>query len=206
MRLAAAAALAVTVIAAAPAAHAQAPGETAPMAPLPPPPAPAPEDAKNGTTAVLLSLGGTAAGFGLMALAGDQRDPDTATTLGLTGFAVFTLGPSFGRWYAGHAFWTTGLSLRTGGVAAAMLGAIIAFNTCGIDTGTCNNNGDNIGSALLIGGALLFVGGGIYDIAVAPGEVTDWNRAHARSLSIAPTALRDARGDTAPGLALVGSF
>jgi hypothetical protein len=59
---------------------------------------------------------------------------------------------------------------------------------------------------LFVGGGLLFLGGGIYDIATAPRAVSDWNRAHARDVTLVPTAMRDTRGDAVPGLALVGRF
>jgi hypothetical protein len=206
MRLAAAA-LAASVLAAAPA-HAQAPGDTAPIAPAAPitaPPAPVPADGdKSAATAIELSLVGTAAGVGLMWLGGSAHDPGTARVVSLTGFGVFTLGPSFGQWYAGHSFWTTGLGLRIGGEAAAMLGLIVALDSCGPDFGGCDNS--NAGALLLVGGGLLFLGGGIYDIATAPRTVDDWNRAHRHDVTLVPTAMRDTRGDTVPGLALVGRF
>ena len=52
----------------------------------------------------------------------------------------------------------------------------------------------------------MLVGGTIYDLVTTPRAVEDYNRAHGVEVTIAPTVVRDAHGDTAPALALVGRF
>jgi hypothetical protein len=65
---------------------------------------------------------------------------------------------------------------------------------------------DPIDDDLAIAGVLVFAGGAIYDLATAGTAADDYNRAHERTMTVMPTALRGARGETAPGPALVGHF
>jgi hypothetical protein len=161
------------------------------------PAAPAPDDKSPGT-ALALSIGVTVAGAG-MTFAGVESD---SQALGLSGLAIATLGPTTGHWYAGDLF--------TWGLAARVVGAgVFAIGVGGLDFGIdapSNTTNDNTTAAILmISGALLAGGGAAYDIVTAPRAVREHN-ARSAAAALGPTLLRDARGDAAPGLALVGSF
>lgn len=188
MRFAAAACL---VCALAASARAQAPGETAPIAPAPA----APVHQKDPSTALLWSLGGTAAGLGLW-YAGAENNNDN---LAAAGFVTFTLGPSFGQWYAGKVI-TPGLGARAVGFLVFVVGVGEAVKC--ID-GCSNGDGSSAGGLMLLGG-VVYTGGMVYDIATAPGAARDWNNAHAGP-AFTPTAL-PAIGGPAPGIALTGAF
>jgi hypothetical protein len=204
-------------------AHAQAPGLTPISDPEIPPvrgPSPAPVDApviapapvaaavpmapiesaphKSRALALALSIGGTAAGFALISIGSDRDDGN----LVVAGAAAVFFGPSFGHWYAGDGA-IKGLALRSSGVVLEVLGLMqMSFGDC---IGDCErrHDDDRLAATMVVGGSALFVIGGIYDIATAPGAASDWNARHA--LTIVPTAIRASDGVT-PGVALTGRF
>ena len=194
--------VAFTVIAATRAARADAP------CPCPdvqlPPPAPELSGGKSPTPAIALSLGGTAAGIGLIALGGNiHHEDEVELPLVATGVAAVVLGPSFGELYAGRG-WTPGLSMRAGGLLLGAVGFGVALQECGADPeGSCD---PTAGGVIFLGGAALFIAGGVYDIVTAPRAARAWNASHAQELLVVPTALHDARGGAAPGLTVAGTF
>jgi hypothetical protein len=92
---------------------------------------------------------------------------------------------------------------RVVGVGVFALG--VGSLDLGIDPSPDGSHDNTTSVVLMISGALLAGGGAAYDIATAPRAVRAYNDSHAAA-AIMPTALRDARGDAAPGLALVGRF
>ncbi len=193
MRLASAvlasAVLAAAVLLFAGPSHAEPPG----LSPLAPTPVPRGLETRDPTTALGLSLGGTAAGVGLLASAWGDTDGDVPA---LVGAALITFGPSFGHAYAGN-WLTAGLGRRAFGLVLTGLGVDEALGCAGSD-GPCH-----AGEGTLAAGLALVGAGAIYDIATAPGAARDFNRAHA--LQLTPTTLH-AAGGTVPGIALTGTF
>jgi hypothetical protein len=145
------------------------PSMTPPSA-LPQPAAPPAEELSE-STAAYLSLGGTIAAWSLIAVASemDHGAGSKAENLATIGALGTLLAPSFGHWYA-RSYLTRGLGLRVAGIAATVVGIGILLPGCEED---CNNTG--LGVALLLGGAGLYVGGTIDDIATAPGKVSRYN-------------------------------
>ena len=153
------------------------------------PPAPVPTGSpKNAGTAVLLSLGMTAGGLGLAALGDSERIPALSTA----GSIMFVVGPTAGHIYAGHA-WNAGLGARLAGAGVAMLGVVEAVGC--IDG--CSSDRGNAAAVLLIGGGLLYVGGGLYEIATAGEAAHRYNREHGFEATVVPTG---------NGVALAGRF
>jgi hypothetical protein len=208
MRPALAVSVAAVLAVSATTAHAQAPGMTPPSTYTPAPAAatpvpstpfmgpPLPYDAKDPDSAILWSLGGTAAGLGLMYY-GAAEDNGTAA---LIGSATFFFGPSFGQWYAGRML-TPGLGLRAGGVGLGYVGLAVLLEDTLDDSSSHDSGG--VGAGLMLGGAALFVVGGIWDITTAGESARNWNERH--TLSVMPTAISTSHG-TASGLALTGTF
>jgi hypothetical protein len=144
--------------------------------------------------ALRLSIGVPLLGAGITALGlGVQSDGVAAA-----GAIVFVLGPSAGHVYAGE-FLTTGLGIRLAGAALFTLGAAQSFR-CSPDL--CQAPGYST-PAIFAGMGVLAVGT-IWDIVTAPGAADDYNARHA--MAVTPTALRDARGGVAPGLAFSVAF
>lgn len=166
--------------------------------PTPPPPAAPAADAKDASTAVLLSLGITTAGY-VTLIASDNHD------LQLLGFAATYLGPSTGQWYSGQVG-TLGLGLRAAGFVSMVYGfAELLQSECDEIDGPCpNSNSDAIGSALMLTGAGLWVGSSIYDVVLAKRAADSWNARH--SVNLAPMMTSDAAGTKTPGLVLTGRF
>jgi hypothetical protein len=182
------------VLAIAGAAAAQ-PGMTVPSS-LPPPPPPQQGEVLSESTAVWLSLGGTAASWILIAVASemDQGAGSNAGRIGTIGALGTLVAPSFGHWYA-RSFLTRGLGLRVAGATATFFGLAILISQCEDE---CSNAG--LAAALMLGGAGLYVGGTIDDIATAPGKVRRYNeRFH--DVALVPMI----RGDSS-GLTVAGRF
>jgi hypothetical protein len=151
---------------------------------------------KDPVTATLLSLGVTAAGYGLLYAA---EHTDNAT-LAWTGVGVTLLGPSAGHIYAGenrHAIITTGV--RTAAVAVAVAG--VAMSLC---FDSCNDNSnEDAGGALMLLGASAYVVTAVYDLYDAHRAAERTNRRN--SAIVAPTLMATSSGP-APGVAYSGSF
>lgn len=171
------------------------PGMTVPSS-LPPPLPPPQGEELSESTAVWLSLGGTAASWTLVAVASkmDQGAGSNAGRIGTIGALGTLFAPSFGHWYA-RSFLTRGLGLRVAGVTATFLGLSILLSQCDDE---CSNAG--LAAALMLGGAGLYVGGTIDDIAAAPGKVRRYNQRF-QDVAVVPMI----RGDSS-GLMIAGRF
>jgi hypothetical protein len=171
------------------------PGMTVPSS-LPPPPTPQHGEELSESTAVWLSLGGAAASWTLVAVAWEmaQRDSSNAGRIGTIGVLGTLFAPSAGHWYA-RSFLTRGLGLRVAGVTATFLG-LAMVSQCDDE---CSDLAE-VAGVLAVGGAGLYIGGTIDDIAAAPGKVLRYNQRF-QSLAVAPMI----RGDSS-GLMIVGRF
>jgi hypothetical protein len=124
-----------------------------------------------------------------------------------SGLASSVITPSLGHWYVGRYF-TLGMAVR---LAAAGLGIYavqaqyetITCPTAHTSADTCKQVTE-AGLALLIVAGIAYVGGAAYDLRDAPDAVDRYNRDHA--VFITPTAMRDASGTPALGIALGGRF
>jgi len=170
------------------------PGVTAPTA------APAPPTQPNGdelseTTALWLSLGGTAAAWTVLLVGAElkHQDAGSAGALEVIGGVGTLLAPSFGHWYAG-ALGGRGLGLRVAGAGAAFLGLAYVFTVCEDE---CNIGP---GEGLLLVGAGLYLIGTIDSIATAPGAARRQNHRF-QNVAIVPMIRHD-RG----GIAIAGRF
>jgi len=185
MRFALPAALLVLAMAGSAAAQ---PSLTSPSSWPPPPTAPQGEELSE-STAVWLSLGGTAASWTLLAVASkmDQGPGSNASNIGTIGALGTLLAPSFGHWYA-HSYLTRGLGLRVAGVTATFFGLGVLLGSCEDE---CSDAG--LAAALLLGGASLYVGGTIDDIATAPGKVRRYNERF-QNVALVPMIRSDSGG------------
>jgi len=171
----------------------------APIAPPPPPPpgyAPAPPPVtgpiageKSESTALALSLGGTIASIGLMAIGESQNNDD----LGAIGGIGVWVAPSFGHWYSGK-LWTNGMTLRLAGAGAVVVGAVMLIGC--IDSENSCEDGPAV--VLFVGGAGAFVAGGVYDIVTAPRSAREHNESlrlrAAGGWAITPVVTHDRAG------------
>jgi hypothetical protein len=155
-------------------------------------------DAKDPTTAVLLSIGITTAGYVTMIASSNEN-------LQLAGFAATYLGPSTGQWYAGRVG-ALGLGLRAAGFVSMVYGfGQLLQSECDEIDGPCNtSNSDAIGTAFMLTGAGLWVGSSIYDVVLAKRAADDWNTRH--NVNLAPMMTADTSGNKTPGLVLTGRF
>jgi hypothetical protein len=158
---------------------------SAPVAPAPPAAAPAPAPpALDGElsvdTAIMLSVGGTAASWTVLLVAG-SIDHGNNFVVPLAGISL-VLAPSFGHWYAGTPF-TGWFGLR----AAALVPVMIAATSCG----ECDPP-SSLGWIALA----LYAAGTIGDIATAPADVRRHNekRRMLRDLAVAPMIHRGGGG------------
>jgi hypothetical protein len=186
--------IALLVLAMAGTAAAQ-PGVTSPSFP-PPQPMQQPGEELSETTALLLSLGGTAASWGLIAVAIEMDDQGIshAGAIGTIGALGTFFAPSFGHLYA-HSFTSRGLGLRSAGVVAVLVAGMIA-----VEEGVTGNSNPHPVEAFLIAGAGLYVGGTIDDIVTAPGEARRYNHRFG-NVAIVPMI----RGDNS-GFMITGRF
>jgi hypothetical protein len=154
-----------------------------------------PVELKSGlkpTTALVLSIGGTAASWGVIALAAQlPRSTPEMWSAGAIGAAGALLAPSFGHWYAGSAV-TPGFILRVLG-AAAVLGGIECVRTSQQKCPTA-------APPLWLYGGALYVGGAIFDLGTTRALVRDSPRASA-SVTVVPMIHDDHRG-----FAIAGRF
>lgn len=162
---------------------------------------------KSPGTALLISLGVTAGGYGLVALADAHHSSSGGSNpLATVGAIAALVGPSLGHTYAGRT-WNTGLGVRLVGAGSAVLGAVmVVSDSCFLADGPCQSNGNaDLGGVLLVGGGLLYIGGTIYEIATAYSAAEDYNHAHHLDAKLTFAPVRTTTG-TAPGLAFVGRF
>jgi hypothetical protein len=168
------------------------PGASSPAAPAPPAPlsaaapTPAPPPAngeRDEGTALLLSLGGTAASWTVLFVAG-SIDHGNNAVVPLAGISAL-LAPSFGHWYAGTPI-TGWLGLR----AAALVPVVYALGACSDD---CNPHGLVWAGYLALA---LYTAGTVGDIATAAGDVRRHNeqRRVLRDLTVTPMLVRNAGG------------
>jgi len=175
------------------------PALTAPIS-QPPPVAPQPDGELSGGMALALSLGGTAAAYGLIVVGANAQDDATREPLTAAGVLGTFFAPSFGHWYA-HSFATRGMKTRGVASAVILLGGLIALSECPLFESEPGCNSD-AGDALLIAGLVGYLGGTLDDIVTAPGKARAYNeRARGRNVALIPLAHRDAAG-----VAFAGSF
>jgi hypothetical protein len=206
-------------------AHAQEPANPvvppAPLAPpsMQPPPAPPPiqsplvapsqtvastsampED-KNPATALSLSVLGTAAGLGMMAV-GAETD---SGALGLLGIATTLVGPSLGHFYAGEPGRGVAQSgIRVGGAGLMLGGAIWLFAECFSLSGEPCEGG--AGPAIVMAtGLAVTTGSALYSIYDAPRAARRQN-ARARRLVLTPAPVVGPDHSSGFGLHLGGQF
>jgi hypothetical protein len=174
------------------------PGLTAPSVQLSPAPAPTAER-KDPSTAVLLSLGITAASYVTLFAAADSHE-----NLALLGFVGTYLGPSTGQWYAGQVG-GLGLGLRAAGFVSMVYGfSQVLESECDYEYDDCSGSDGDAGGVLMLAGAGLWVGSSIYDIVLAKRAADSWNARH--NVGLAPMVTADASGNRTPGLVLTGRF
>ena len=175
------------------------PGLTPPTVQLTP--APSPEvSQKSPSTAVLLSLGITAASYVTLISAADNDNED----LVLVGFIGTYLGPSTGQWYAGQ-IGGLGLGLRAAGFVSFVYGfSQVLESECDYEYDDCSDSDGDAGGFLMLAGAGLWIGSSIYDVVLAKRAADSWNARH--NVGLAPIAAKDASGHAAPGLAFTGRF
>jgi hypothetical protein len=170
-------------------------GNAAAQPGLAPPSASPPQPALQGdelseTTALWLSLGGTAASWTLVALAADMdhRGSSKAGDIATIGAFGTLFAPSFGHWYA-RSLVTRGLGLRLAGAAAVFVGLGVVV---GCD-GECSGSEVDVALALALAGTGLYVGGTIDDIATAPGRARSYNHRF-QNVAVVPMIRRDNSG------------
>ncbi len=186
--------LAATTLLTAGLAHA----DDASLAPGNVPPIPSDQGPKDPNTALLLSLGGTAASAGLVIAGGASNDGGLVAA----GLLSSLVTPSLGEWYAGKPL-TAGMGIRVVSAAAEIAGLAEAFKC--FDTENCTNN-QGLAGALMLGGLVGYAAGTIYDIADAPSSAREYNRAHSLHVTVTPTVMRTPSGNAQMGVGIGGSF
>lgn len=152
----------------------------------------------NPVNCVLLSLGGTAVGWGLLVASAHMRTSDATTAMALTGAVGTLVGPSLGHWYA-RSFWSRGLGIRLASLATASVGfAMFARHTFDHK----ESGGDDLGFFLFVAGGFGYVTGSFYDISMASAAADHYN-ARNHQLSVLPVVNPATRSY---GLALGGRF
>lgn len=152
---------------------------------------------KNEDTAFALSLGGTAASAALIIGGASSNSPGLA----LAGVASSLVTPSLGQWYAGKPL-TAGMGIRAASAVATIVGFGQALSC--LDEQDCQTP-DSAGY-LLFGGLAGYAVGTIYDIATAKDAAREYNAQHGWHVTVAPTALRTASGQSTMGVGIGGSF
>ncbi len=163
---------------------------------------------KDPTTAVLLSIGVTAGGLGMMVLAAEREnqghEDDLTAALNTGGAIAFLAGPTVGHAYAGKT-WNTGLGMRIAGLGTSFVGLLVAISECAPFSDSCNSNGADAGAVIALGGLGLYAAGGIYEIATAGSAANEYNHAHGLDANVGVVPIRTVQGTT-PGFALTGHF
>ena len=148
-------------------------------------------------TALMLSLGGTAASAGLV-LAGLQGSDNGG--LLMAGLASPLVTPSLGEWYAGKPL-TAGMGIRAASAVATVWGLAESLKCLDADD-SCHS--DASAGVLLAGGLIGYATGTIYDIATAPSAARAYNRTHV--VTVQPSLLRTPSGTTSVGVGIGGTF
>lgn len=148
---------------------------------------------KDTATALVLSLGGTAAAVSMFAVGYRTDQPALLAGGAITALAA----PSFGHIYAGE-YVTPGTIVRFCGAGLALAGLVAAMSHWDSPGGTPDYAG-----VLAITGGSLFAAGSLYDIVTAPKAVRRYNEKHAISLS--PSVVSSG-GPAGVGLSIGGSF
>lgn len=157
----------------------------------------APPELKDPSTAVVLSVGGTAASATLF-LVGVKAENGALAAAGLISSLVT---PSAGEIYAGR-LGTPGLVLRLVSAGVAVAGVQEAFK-CFLESSSCQHDPELAG-ALIVAGGIGYASGILYDIATAGRTADDYNRRmHVR---VTPTVIPTGSSGPAVGLGIGGSF
>lgn len=153
---------------------------------------------KDPTTAVLLSIAGSAIPVALIAAGSSVDDENLQATFGFGAAIGMLVGPSLGHWYAGD-YLTGGMAMRGIGGSAFVIGAAMEFGDCFLKEG-CDSNG----SAIMLMGGAVFVAGVVYDVATSAEAARQYNAKHARrSFQLGPTMVG---AHASPGLGIAGTF
>ena len=193
MRSAVAAALLVVAVAGTAAAQ---PGATPPTSVVPQPMV-RPGEELSETTALWLSLGGTAASWTLVVVGFkmDSGGKGIAGSIAAGGLLGTLVAPGFGHWYA-RSYLSRGLGLRFVGIATALAALVSEFFEC---TGvSCQR--PLLPEVLLFTSLGLYAGGTIDDVVTAPGKARRYNHRF-QNMAIVPVI----RADTS-GFAITGRF
>jgi hypothetical protein len=164
-------------------------------------------DAREPGLALVLSIGVTTLGGGI--LASSLRSGSTGGTI--VGMLALLVGPSTGRWYAGDAGLVT-LGLRAAsGVAIVEAIAISADDDdedcLGSTPAQCTALENQIArdnrhsDELLLSSAAVWLGTSVYDVVVAYTATKRWNAVH-----VVPLATSSGSTGRVAGLALSGAF
>jgi hypothetical protein len=157
------------------------------------------DDEKSELTATSLAVIGSLLPMATTAV-GLTLDGDLGTRVTGSGLALSLVGPSFGHWYTGE-FLTKGMVARAGGALLLLAGADAALSA---RSGIGMFEDDGAAGAMLLGGAALYVGGAIYDIATAGKAAHKYN---VERYQVMPTRLSTTNGKSgAFGLAVGGTF
>jgi len=148
---------------------------------------------KSRSAATLLSLGGTLAPIGMIAL-GERSGNDALVAAGLVSAL---LAPSAGEIYAGELL-TVGMGIRAVGIGA-LIGGYEVFMNC---NWSCSREDSNLLIALLTTSIVGYGAGAVYDIVTAQAAVERHNQRI--QLQIAPMV--STPSGPAAGLSLGGSF
>lgn len=154
---------------------------------------------KSGATATGLAIGGTVAGFALMAAGGNAESEE----LSWLGLGVAVVGPAAGHFYAGepgHGVLTS--TLRAASIASFAVGFDMSF--CLFDCSDVSVAQRRTGDLLVFAGLGMYAATTIYDLVDAHQAAGRANRR--RAATAAPALLRTPDGGQAPGLVLAGSF
>ncbi len=136
-----------------------------------------------------------------------EKNGDVNMPLLYTGLGSGVITPSLGEFYVGK-YLTVGMGLRVAAGLLATYGVLgnsqeVRCNNT-VEVTTCKNLAQN--AYLFIGLAgIIFVGGAAWDIQALPDHVEEYNSRGA-GFALAPTLLPTSSGDSAFGLAAMGTF
>ena len=153
-------------------------------------------DTRSENTALLLSLGGTAASVAMIA-SGEHNHSNGGDSLVTIGVLSTLVTPSFGHWYAGD-YLTAGMGIRAASAASMLVGVGQIVSCEGTD-----HSCDNSAGFFIIGGLIGYGAGALYDIATAPRAARRYNAEH--RTFVMPTVLNPPSGPVM-GVGIGGSF
>ncbi len=136
-----------------------------------------------------------------------EKNGDVNMPLLYAGLGSGVITPSLGEFYVGK-YLTVGMGIRVAAGLLATYGVVAhdqevrCSNT--VEFQTCRNLGQN--AYLLVGLAgIMFVGGAAWDIQALPDHVEEYNT-RGSTFALSPTLLPTGSGDSAFGLAAMGTF